>query len=197
MTASLPAITANITGHDAGGGQTLFYDDARPDGSTVGGLTGGTLSVIYRPVQPQVSRDVTVPGMAAHGAFITGLTTHTLAGVKPVKGRPLVDLSAHEPPLNYPNIFFPAGLVTVNRDVSFGSESATAVVNLGRFRPDEGTDTGVEQVVDSIGLDIGYSNSNDIFAPQIEETGAVQTGAMTFTAFVRVSDDSGALIVWP
>ena len=196
-TATLPAITpvatAGITAHDAGDGQKLFYDDGRPDGSTVGGLTAGTLSSIYRPVQPQVSRDVTVPGKAAHGAFITGLTTHTLAGVTPVRGRPLVDAQGHEPALNYPNIFFPAGLVTVNRDVAFGVERATAVVNMGRFRPDDVGNTGIEQVVDSIGLDIGYSNSADNLAPQITQTGAVQTAPMTFTAFVRVSDDSGSL----
>ena len=35
--------------------------------------TAGTLSVFYRPVQPQVSRDVTIddPGKAAHGAWIS------------------------------------------------------------------------------------------------------------------------------
>jgi hypothetical protein len=131
--------------------------------------------------------------MAAHGAFIRSLTTHTDAGITPVKGRPLVDSAAHEPPLNYPNIFFPAGLVTVNRDVAFGVERVTAVVSMGRFRPDDTGNAGIEQSVDSIGLDIGYSNSTDIFAPQIKQTGAVQTGAMTFTAFVRVSEDSGAL----
>jgi hypothetical protein len=196
VTASLPAITANITGHGAPGPQ-LFFDNAHPDGTsfTDGGVqyTAGTLSAIYRPVQPQVSRDVTVPGQAAHGAFITSLTTHTIGGVTPVQGRPLVDSSQHEPPLNYPNIFFPAGIVMVNRDVAFGKESATAVVNLGRFRPDATGNTGLEQVVDSVGLDIGYSNSSDILAPQITQVGAVQTGPTTFNAFVRVTDDSGAL----
>ena len=83
--------------------------------------------------------------------------------------------------------------MTVNRDVAFGVERATAVVNMGRFRPDDVGNTGIEQVVDSIGLDIGYSNSADNLAPQITQTGAVQTAPMTFTAFVRVSDDSGSL----
>ncbi len=83
--------------------------------------------------------------------------------------------------------------MTVNRDVAFGVERATAVVNMGRFRPDDVGNAGIEQVVDSIGLDIGYSNSADNLAPQITQTGAVQTAPMTFTAFVRVSDDSGSL----
>ena len=196
-TATLPVITPNISGH-GGPGPQLFYDTAHPDGATYTDtngvdLTPGTLSTIYRPVQPLVTRDVTVPGKAAHGAFITSLTTHTESGVIPVKGRPLVDSQAHEPPLNFPNIFFPAGLVTVNRDVAFGVERSTAVVNLGRFRPDDTGDAGVEQVVDSIGLDIGYSNSTDNLAPQITQTGAIETAPQNFTAFVRVTDDSGSL----
>jgi hypothetical protein len=63
---------------------------------------------------------------------------------------------------------------------------------MGRFRPDTGLDSGTEQVVDSIGLDVGYSNSSDNIAPQITQVGAVNTGT-GFTAFVHVTDDSGTL----
>jgi hypothetical protein len=76
--------------------------------------------------------------------------------------------------------------------VVFGQERATAVVNMGRFRPDATGDTGTEQVVRSIGLDIGYSNSIDNVLPQITQVGAIKT-ATGFTAFVRVTDDSGSL----
>jgi hypothetical protein len=192
LTATLPAITANITQHDAGDGQSLFYDDAQPDGTTnAAGIRAGTLSVIYRPVQPQLSRDVTVPGTAAHGAFITALTTPTIQNVRPVKPFPLVFSGDERPASDYPSIFFPAGLVTVNRDVSFGRERATAVVNMGRFKPNNGSDAGTEQVVDSIGLDVGYSTSSDVTPPQITQVGGVRTGTGSFTAFVRVSDSGG------
>jgi len=144
-------------------------------------------------VQPQLSRDVTVPGTAAHGAFITSLTTHTIEHVKPVKPFPLVFDGNERPQSDYPSIFFPAGLVTVNRDVTFGAEHDTAVVNMGRFRPNDGADDGTEQVVDSIGLDVGYSNSSDSTPPQITQVGAVKTGATTFSAFVHVADESGSL----
>ena len=191
--AQLPALTANITRHDQADGTSLFFDDAQPDGTTnAGGIRSGTLSVIYRPVQPQLSRDVTVPGLSAHGAFITSLETATFAGVKPVKPFPLVFNGIERPRSDYPNIFFPAGLVNVNRDVVFGQERSTAVVNMGRFRPDATGDTGTEQVVRSIGLDIGYSNSTDNTLPQITQVGAIKT-ATGFTAFVRVTDDSGSL----
>jgi len=133
-----------------------------------------------------------VPGLAAHGAFITSLETATYPGVKPVKPFPLVFDASERPRTDYPNIFFPAGLVNVNRDVVFGQERATAVVNMGRFRPDATGDTGTEQVVRSIGLDIGYSNSADTTLPVITQVGAIKTTG-GFTAFMRVTDDSGLL----
>jgi hypothetical protein len=192
-TATLPAITAHVTAHDAGNGESLFFDGAQPDGTTAGGITSGTLSIIYRPIQPQLSRDVTVPGTVAHGAFITSLSTSTIEGVKPVQPFPVV-FSGDEKPVNdYPDIFFPAGLVNVNRDVVFGKERDTAILNMGRFRPTAGSDTGTEQVVNSIGLDIGYSNASDGLAPQIDQVGAVKTGPGTFSAFVHATDDSGSL----
>ncbi|HSB37906.1 MAG TPA: PxKF domain-containing protein [Gaiellaceae bacterium] len=192
--ALLPALSgANITQHVQPDGTSLFFDDSQPDGTTnAGGIRSGTLSVIYRPIQPQLSRDVTVPGVSAHGAFITSLQTATFTGVKPAKPFPLVFNQIERPRTDYPNIFFPAGMVTVNRDLLFGQERATAVVNMGRFRPDATGDLGTEQVVRSIGLDIGYSNSSDITAPLITQVGAVKTSG-GFTAFVRVTDDSGSL----
>ncbi len=194
LTGTLPPITAAITAHDAGNGESLFYDATQPDGTTnAAGIRSGTLSVIYRPIQPQLSRDITVSGTSAHGAFITGLTTHTIAGVKPVKPFPLVFSGDEQPASDYPNIFFPAGLVTVNRDVIFGQERSTLVVNMGRFRPDPGSDTGTEQVVDSANFDIGYSTSSDNAVPEFTQVGAVKTAPGTFNAFVRVTDDSGAL----
>ena len=152
----------------------------------------GTLSVFYRPAQPTASRDVTVPGTVAHGVWVNGLTTHTLDNVKPYKPFPLVRSALDKPVRDYPNIFFPATAATINRDVTFGQQHDTAVVNLGRFFPNQTGDLskGTEQVVDSIGLDVGYSNSTDYTPPQIFQTSAVQTGT-SITGFVRVADASG------
>ena len=160
---------------------------------TPAGNRAGTLSVIYRPIQPQLARDMTVAGTSAHGAFITGLTTHTIPGVKPAKPFPLVFSGDERPASAYPNIFFPAGLVTVNRDVVFGQEKSTLVVNMGRVRPDPGSETGTEQVVDSSSFDVGYSTSSDNAPPEFTQVGAVKTAPGVFNAFVRVTDDSGAL----
>ena len=114
--------------------------------------------------------------------------------MKPVKPFPLVFSKDELPATDYANIYFPANLVAVNRDGSFGQEHDTAVVNLGKFFPNESpadTTKGTELTVNSIGLDIGYSGSNDVTPPLITQVGAVNTGGTTFTAFVRVSDASG------
>ena len=194
-TAHLPEIAANIQQHILGDGRSLFEDPNHPDGSTFTDsngvpLTMGTLSVFYRPAQPEVSRDVTVPGTVAHGVWIRSLTTHTVPNVTPVKPFPIVRSAEDAPARDYPNIFFPAAISSVNRDVMFGAEHDTAVVNLGKFFPGTGGQ-GTEQVVDRVGLDIGYSNSNDSTAPQIFQAGAVQTSPGHFTAFVRTGDASG------
>ena len=186
----LPTIAANVQATDAGGGRSLFVDQAHPDGTRYsdGGVdyTAGVLSVFYRPAQPTVSRDVTIndPNKVAHGAWISGLSTHTIPNVKPVKPFPLVFADTDRPVKDYPNIFFPANVVTVNRDAFFGKEHDTAVVNLGKFFPNATGDLGTEQVVDTIGLQIGYSDSADVIAPLITQVGAVKVGD-GFNAFVR------------
>ena len=78
----------------------------------------------------------------AHGAWISGLITHTIPNVKPVKPFPLVFSDTDQPVKDYPNIFFPANVVTVNRDSFFGKEHDTAVVNLGKFFPNATGDLG-------------------------------------------------------
>jgi hypothetical protein len=186
----LPTIAADVRATDAGGGRSLFVDQGHPDGTTYSDsgvdYTAGTLSVFYRPAQPTVTRDVTIndANKVAHGVWISSLTTHTIPGVKPVKPFPLVFANTDQPAKDYPNIFFPANVVTVNRDFMFGQEHDTAVVNLGKFFPNATGDLGTEQVVDSIGLQIGYSASPDVIAPLITQVGAVNVGD-GFNAFVR------------
>jgi hypothetical protein len=196
-TAHLDPITANIQQQllTDGTNRSLFVDPNHSDGSTFlqGGvpLTMGTLSVFYRPAQPEITRDVTVPGTTAKGVWIRGLTTHTIDNVKPVKPYPLVRSAEDAPAKDYPNIFFPATIATVNRDASFGAEHDNVVVNLGRFFPNGTGDRGKEQVVDTVALDVGFSNSPDWTTPQITQTGAVETSPGHFVAFVRVTDASG------
>ena len=141
--------------------------------------TMGTLSVFYRPAQPDgLARRHRARHESRTASGSAAFTTHTLHGVKPYKPFPLVRSTNDKPVRDFPNIFFPATAATVNRDVTFGAQHDTAVVNLGRFFPNPTGDLtkGTEQVVDSIGLDIGYSTSSDYTPPQILQTSAVQNG---------------------
>lgn len=199
--ARLPLIEPNIQQDSTSG---LFVDSGtpghpHPDGTTYtqngATLTAGTLSVFYRPIQPTVSEDVTINDLQklAHGAWIRSLTTQTVANVTPVKSYPLVHSTDDRPALNFPSIYFPANIVTVNPDSAFGQERDTAVVNLGKFFPNDTGDLskGTEQFVKSVGVDIGYSASPDVKPPQITQVGAVKTGLGTFKAFVRATDGVG------
>ena len=105
----------NATGFSIGQTDTahprLFVDATHPDGSTftTGGVpwTMGTLSAFYRPDQPTVSRDVTVPGTSAHGALIRGLRrTRSRSEARTSRSR-----SSFRPARavnDYANIYFPA-----------------------------------------------------------------------------------------
>jgi hypothetical protein len=195
-TAHLPLVNGFNIGQADTLHPRLIDDPTRPDGATFQSngapWTMGTLSVFYRPEQPTASRDVTVPGTVAHGVWVRSLVSHTLANVTPYKPFPLVRSVDDKPVRDFPNIYFPATLATVNRDVTFGAQQDTLVMNLGRFFPNQTGDLtkGTEQVIDSAGLDVGYSTSNDYTPPQITQTSAVQSGS-SITAFVRVSDASG------
>jgi len=80
---------------------------------------------------------------------------------------PAVDLAAHEPQPNFQNIFFPANVVKLARTSLFGQERDAVQVTAGQFRPDPGTDHGVERIVVSLGADVAYSSSADSIPPLI------------------------------
>jgi hypothetical protein len=166
----------------------------RTDGRKWWEIDGQTLNVPYRPVQPTASRDVTIPGKDARGVFITSLTTHDEANVKPLRAYPVIDLKAHEPDPDVENIFFPANFATLLRT----GDRASASVVFGQFRPNSAgnPNLGTERLVDSIGLDISYlpasSGATDTTPPQISQVGGViHDGGTTF--FVRAGDQTGTV----
>ena len=106
-TAQVSVAGFNFGATPASDGSSLFTDPAHLDGSAFGPWTMGTLSVFYRPAQPTASRDVTVPGTVAHGVWVNGLTTHTLANVKPYKPFPLVRSAARQARARLPEHLLP------------------------------------------------------------------------------------------
>ncbi|HEV3478450.1 MAG TPA: PxKF domain-containing protein [Gaiellaceae bacterium] len=157
-------------------------------------IEGQTLNIPYRPIQPVTSRDVTVPGKTARGLFITSLTTHDVANVKPLRAYPVVDLKAHEPDPEVENIFFPANFATLLRT----GDRASASIVAGQFRPNTvgNPNLGTQRLVDSIGLDVSYvassSTPTDSLPPQILQVGGVIVDGGT-RFFVRASDTPGPI----
>jgi hypothetical protein len=178
--AALPPITPSPTQH------TL------PDGRKWWEIGGQTMNVPYRPIQPLLSREVTVPGKSARGVFIRSLRTHDVPNVKPLLAYPRVDSQLREPDPNFRGTFWPANVVSILRTKSLGQERASVVVKAAQFRPNTvgSPALGTERIVDSIGLDVAYSAATDTTAPQVLQVGGVIVGGGT-TLFVRATDAAG------
>jgi hypothetical protein len=156
--------------------------------------TAGTLNVPYRPIQPLRSEEVTVDGKSARGVWIRSLQTHDVLNVKPLLAYPRVDSQLREPDPNFRGTFWPANVVSLLRTKSLGQERASVVVKAGQFRPNTTGNLalGTERLVDSIGLDVAYSNATDQTPPEILQAGGViHDGKTTF--FVRLKDAAGTI----
>jgi hypothetical protein len=152
-------------------------------------IAGQTLNVPYRPIQPLFSQEVTVDGESARGVWIRSLQTHDVPNVNPLLAYPRVDSQLREPDPNFRGTFWPANVVSLLRTTSLGDERASVVVKAGQFRPNTTGNLalGTERLVDSIGLDVAYSDSTDLTPPEILQVGGVIHGGGT-TFFVRLKN---------
>jgi hypothetical protein len=161
----------------------------RPSGRfwEAGGLTQVTH---FRPLQPRVEQDVTVPGQVARGIIIKSLVTNDVLGVDPVVARPIVDLSAHEPEPNFRDVVFPANLVNLTRSRGLRGDRQGFVVNAGQFRPNTPAGpTGIERLVQSIDVEIAYAppGNTDFTPPSVRQVGSTFGGGQA-TIFVDVTE---------
>jgi CSLREA domain-containing protein len=146
----------------------------------------------FRPIQPRAERNVTVPGLVAHGVIVKALSTTDVTGIDPVLATPTIDLSENEPERNFRPPYWPASFVNLTRSRQLGSDRQSLVVNAGQFRAITPLGkTGTERVVTSINVDVLYSSSPDFVPPAIHQVSAVFTGG-TVRIFVRATD-SGPL----
>ena len=178
--AALPPLTPNPIQH------------TRADGRKWWEIAGQTLNVPYRPIQPLLSKEVTIPGKSARGVFIRSLKTHDVLNVKPLLAYPRIGTQLHEPDPNFAGTFWPASVVSLLRTKSLGQERASVVVKAAQFRPNSAGNTalGTERIVDSIGLDVAYSSAAGTSTPRLLQVGGVITGGGT-TFFVRATDPAG------
>ena len=205
-----PAPTGLATAPDANGVQSAgltvtpqFTKHSSPAGGQFFSVDGEVQLMQYRPIEPRTSRDVTPVdrSLVAHGILLTELSS-TDQPIVPAVARPVVDLSANEPPPPAGDVAFPASLHTLTAFNTPSGEQQRAVFLPGQFfRDSEWTGAGgLQRLFDRIGAEVKYSTSNDFTAPYIsnvvsELSGGVLTMRLTATDAVRVlvlvKDESG------
>ncbi|HVL91655.1 MAG TPA: PxKF domain-containing protein, partial [Actinomycetota bacterium] len=132
----------------------------------------------YRPAQPLETRNVTVPGLRAHGVMIKSLQTQDVPGIDPVLGNPTIAKKANEPERPAVDLVYPANLATLARSRSFGNETATLSLIAGQFRGNSPFDgRGVQRLVKSVTLEVAYSNSGSFIPPSIAQVAVVNAPA--------------------
>jgi WD40 repeat protein len=150
-----------------------------------------TTFVHFRPIQPRIERDVTVPGKVAHGAVIMDLETSDVAGVNPLLAQPTIDLSDHELERNFRDVAFPASFLNLTRSNLNGSTVQNLVVTAGQFRPSTPPGpTGVERLVEKIDVEVAYSNHADTTPPEIQQVSSTFAGGLA-TIAVRTTANLG------
>jgi hypothetical protein len=185
-TTSTPA-EGVLTPKDTGNG--IFYQQ-----------NGNTIAVHYRPVQPSVERDVTIPGREAHGVLITDAESRDLANFTPYYAKPIIDEGANEELVDaVGDAVFPTTLARVTNPVQAdGTTASTLTLAAGQFRRDiDGTPgVGTQRLFTRIETEVTYADPSvtDFDAPQIiRSEGSVVNNTVGFT--IRTATDATRVYV--
>ena len=148
----------------------------------------------YRPIQPILSLDATVPvgGPTIRGAFITALSTSEVPNVDPFNALPMIDLAANEPERNFEQTFFPANFLHFTRSRQGGLMRQSVEVVTGQSRPEGTSGLVTERLLQSIGLRAGFSTAADTTKPLFREAGGTLVNG-TLTVFADVVDPTGGV----
>jgi hypothetical protein len=162
-----------------GGG--AFYEATAP-----GTATNGLQVTQYRPIEPRLSVDVTPVGAnVAHGVLVTTLASQDEA-IVPAMARPVIDLTANEPPPPAGDVSFPTTFQNLTTFNTPQGQRQHVVFMPGQFFRDSSWEGagGVQRKFTSIGAEVKYSASDDFKAPLLTNVDAVlntTTGQLTIT----------------
>ena len=148
----------------------------------------------YRPIQPRTSVAVVAPGLVAHGALVTSLASHDIAGVDPVLSTPTTDLAASAPEAQFGDASWPARPATITTyDAPYGAAQDLVLVP-GQFIGSSTGGTGRQRLFDRLGVRVLYSPpaNTDYEAPIVDEATGIASGSgVAFS--VRASDPNGTV----
>lgn len=172
-----------------------FTDVSTPSGRywTADGLEPQVSAA--QPLQPRLTVPITEPGVLAHGALITALTSHDVTGVLPVVGAPSVDTTAAAPAVRADDAAWPASIATVATSAGDSGRAQNLVVSPGQFSGSTHDGSGVQRLYDSTTVTILYAGPDvtDFTPPTITSTrGTISGSTMTFT--VSTADVGGAAV---
>jgi Tol biopolymer transport system component len=183
------------TGFAAGPGASgfdRFTDDDRGDYFAVEGED--PLVTHWRPIQPKKVIDVTVDGLEARGALITGLSSTDELDFDVVFARPAVGPAANEPEVEFGGVAFPARLSNLTRTGGPEGPKDNLVLMPGQFFSDldSGETTGTQRRYTNMDALVYYGEepAEELTPPSIDLADAVAAdGQVTFAA--QLTDDSG------
>ncbi len=190
--------TASISIQPLSGDTPEVVPQSDPDRGQWWSARDGQVSFApYRPLQPLLSRNVTVPGQSARGVFLRRLATTDVPVGDFARALPTIDLGANEPEVELEGDIYPANMVRLATSRPFGENSQSLLLVAGQSRSDEGGGRGgIERLVADVAADVAYSDSTDTTPPRISKVGAVyrpDAGGAAGTAdfFVEVAPESG------
>ena len=153
-------------------------------------------SVAGRPLQPVAGQDVTSPLGRAHGALLTGLTSHDIPGVTPKVAAPTIDRAAQEPAREPGDVVFPQSLATITTSADTDGLSDRLLVATGRFTGNGGA-TGTQRLFDRVEVEVLRSSSADFTPPRIVAvSGIVEGGEVGFAAETSGADVARASVLF-
>ncbi|MDQ1402783.1 MAG: hypothetical protein QOG03_1099 [Actinomycetota bacterium] len=159
-------------------------------------VVGGLRSTHNRPVQPQLTVDVTQAAGRAHGALITALTSSDTSGWDPWLERPVVDAMGASPERQFGDIIFPTAIQHVTSALGPNGLRDQLVLVPARFKSDpssNGRTIGTERLYSSVDARVFYSTSSSWTPPAIASaTSAVVGAAATFN--VSASPQGGTTL---
>lgn len=175
--------------------EPTFTKHTSEAGGTYFSVGGEVQLMHYRPVEPRTSRDVTPAdqSLTARGVLITDLAS-TDQPVVPAMARPVVDLSANEPPPPAGDVAFPASIHNLTHFTTPTGTQQRAVFVPGQFFRDANWagNGGVQRLFRRIGAEVKYSASDDFTAPFISNVGSTLADG-TLTVRMTATDDSGVV----
>ncbi len=161
------------------------------------------LAIPGQPLEPQTgdAYPVRLDGQRAHGVLLDALRSHLTAsdgGFDPVYSSAVPDASSTTPEPASVGSFFPSHLTGLVERATPQGLREVVVLTPGQFRSSGPTSgLGFQQLADTVGYHLLYSDKNDVEPPAISTVnGTITAGIATFTVTTPATDAATARVLF-